>query len=183
MPTIPSQWQTKIPSNMNPLAPSGFRFLINKLPKMQFFCQTVNLPSITLGEATFATPFSNVPVPGDKLEFGELSIQFLVDETLENYKAIHEWLFGLGFPINNQQYTEFLAKDTVAIGINSEYTKNTSDASLFILTNNNTESKIVTFLNVFPTSLESVTFTAIDTDVQYLIGNATFRYNYYKFDN
>lgn len=182
MATIPAQWSTKIPTNMNPLAPSGFRFIITKLPKMQFYCQTVNLPSITLGEPEFSTPFSTIPIPGEKLTFGDLSIQFLVDETLDNYKAINGWLFGLGFPIDNQQYKNFLAQDTVAIGNSSEYVRNTSDASLFILTNNNTESKIVTFKNIFPTSLESLTFTAVDTDVNYLIGNATFRYNYYVFE-
>ena len=182
MPTIPAQWSAKIPSNMNPLAPSGFRFLITKLPKMQFYCQTVNLPSITLPDAVYTTPLSNVPIPGDKLEFGELSIQFLVDETLENYKAINTWLFGLGFPIDRSQYSNFLAQDTVAQG-SSEYTRNTSDASLFILTNNNTESKLITFKNMFPVSLESLTFTGIESDVNYLIGNATFRYNYYVFEN
>jgi hypothetical protein len=181
MATIPTQWATKIPTNMNPLAPSGFKFLINKLPKMQFFCQTVNLPSITLGESSVQTPYSNIPVPGDKLEFGEINIQFLIDETMENYRAINTWMFGLGFPIDNEQYQEFLSMDKVTPG-GSELTKQMSDASLFILTNNNTSSKIVTFKNLFPTSLESLTFTGIDSDVNYLIGNATFRYNYYVFE-
>jgi len=183
MANIPAQWSTKIPENMNPLAPTGFRFLITKLPKMQFYCQTVNLPSITLGEPEFSTPYSTIPIPGEKLAFGDLSLQFLVDETLENYKAINGWLMGLGFPIDNKQYTDFLAQDQVSASSGSEYVRNTSDASLFILTNNNTESKIVTFKNMFPTSLESLTFTAVDSDVNYLIGNATFRYNYYVFEN
>lgn len=182
MPTIPAQWSAKIPTNINPLAPSGFRFLITKLPKMQFYCQTVNLPSVTLGDARYTTPLSDIPIPGDKLEFGDLSIQFLVDETLENYKALNTWLFGLGFPINHKQYTDFLSQDTITQG-SSELTKSMSDASLFILTNNNTENKIITFKNVFPVSLESLTFTGVDNDVNYLIGNATFRYNYYTFEN
>ena len=181
MATIPAQWAAKIPTNMNPLAPSGFKFLINKLPKMQFFCQTVNLPSITLGESSIQTPYTNTPVPGDKIEFGEINIQFLIDETMDNYRAINTWMFGLGFPIANEQYQEFLAMDTVTQG-GSELTKQMSDASLFILTNNNTSSKIVTFKNLFPTMLESLTFTGVDSDVNYLVGNATFKFNYYVFE-
>jgi hypothetical protein len=182
MANIPAQWATKIPANMNPLAPSGFRLLITKLPKMQFYCQTVNLPSITLGVAMYGTHLSDIPVPGEKLEFGELSIQFLVDETMENYKAINNWMVGLGSPVRDTQYTNFLAQDQVVQG-QSELTRMMSDASLFILTNNNTESKIVTFKSLFPVSLESLTFTGIETDVNYLIGNATFKYNYYEFEN
>lgn len=182
MPSVPSKWASKIPTNMNPLAPSGFKLIITKLPRMQFYCQTVNLPSITLGVGNFGTPQADIPIPGEKLEFGELNVQFLVDETMENYKAINDWLFGLGTPVGNEQYTNFLSQDIVAQG-NSDLTRGMSDASLFILTNNNTENKIVTFKNMFPISLESLTFTAVDTDVNYLIGNATFKYTYYVFES
>lgn len=181
MATISPQWKTKIPTNMNPLSPTGFKFYINKLPKLQFFSQSVNLPGIVLGEPSFGTPFARIPVPGEQLTFDDLRIQFLVDETLENYTAIQRWLFGLGYPQDYAQYNDFLNTDTITAGPNSELTRNFSDASLFILTNNNTESKIVSFKNVFPSSLESLTFTGVDNDIQYLIGNVTFKYSYYEF--
>jgi hypothetical protein len=181
MATVSPQWKTKIPSNMNPLAPTGFKFSINKLPKLQFYSQSVNLPGIILGEPSFGTPYSRIPIPGEQLTFDDLRIQFLVDETMENYQAIQNWLFALGFPKENAQYTNFTGADQVTAGPNSELSRNYSDASLFILTNNNTESKIVSFKNCFPSSLESLTFTGIDNDVQYLVGNVTFKYSYYEF--
>lgn len=181
-PIIPAEWKTRIPTNINPLSPSGFRFKITKLPSMEFFCQTVNLPGITLGEPSYGTPFSTIPVPGEHLTFDDLRVQFLVDEDMSNFKALHTWLYGLGFPIDRQQYKDLLTQDTVTGGPNSELTKNYSDASLFILTNNNTESILVSFKNLFPTTLESVTFTGVDSDVQYLIGQATFKFGYYTFE-
>ena len=181
MATVSPQWKTKIPTNMNPLSPTGFKFYINKLPKLQFFSQSVNLPGIVLGEPSFGTPFARIPVPGEQLTFDDLRIQFLVDETLENYTAIQRWLFGLGYPQEYAQYSDFLNTDTITAGPNSELTRNFSDASLFILTNNNTESILLNFRNVFPTSIESLTFTGVDSDVTYLIGNATFKYSYYEF--
>jgi len=42
-----------IPSNINPLSPNGFLFNILKLPNLSFFCQSVNLPGITLGAPEF----------------------------------------------------------------------------------------------------------------------------------
>lgn len=182
MATVPQEWKTKIPENMNPLSPTGFRFLINKLPKLQFYCQTVNLPGIILGEPSFGTPFTKIPVPGETLTFDDLRIQFLVDETMENYQAIQRWLFGLGYPQEYSQYIDFINTDTLPSGAVSELSRNYSDASLFILTNNNTESKLLTFKNVFPSSLESLTFTGVDNDIQYLVGQVTFKYSYYDFE-
>jgi hypothetical protein len=164
------------------LSPTGFRFQIAKLPQLQFFCQTVNLPAITLGEPTFGTPFTPIPIPGETLTFGDLNVQFLVDKDMLNFKALQGWMYGLGFPIEYQQYVNFQTLDQVTGGTNTDLTKNYSDATLFVLTNNNTENIIVTFKNVFPTSLESLTFTGVDTDVNYLIGNATFKFTYYQFE-
>jgi hypothetical protein len=182
MATIPAQWTAKIPTNMNPLSPTGFRFSIQKLPGLQFYCQTVNLPGITLGEPSFGTPFAAIPIPGETLTFADLNVQFLVDEEMKNYKAIQGWLYGLGFPIDHQQYVAFQRLDQTSIGQNNDLAKNYSDASLFILTNNNTESILLNFRNVFPSSIESLTFTGVDSDVTYLIGNATFKYSYYEFN-
>ena len=179
MATAAAQWTTKMPDNLNPLAPTGFRFAISKLPQLQFFCQTVNLPAITLGEPMFGTPFTAIPIPGETLTFGDLTVQFLVDKNMDNFKALQGWMYGLGFPTDYQQYVNFQALDKTSG--NTDLTKNYSDASLFILTNNNAENIIVNFKNVFPTSLESLTFTGVDTDVNYLIGNATFKFTYYEF--
>lgn len=181
---IPAEWQAKIPDNINPLAPTGFKFDIAKLPSMSFFCQSVNLPAITLGEPTMGTPFTPIPIPGETLSFGDLTIQFLVDKNMTNYRALQGWMYGLGFPQSYQQYVSFQSLDQIAGptgGTGPDLTKNYSDASLFILTNNNTENIIVTFRNIFPTSLESLTFSGTESDVNYLIGSATFRFTYYEF--
>jgi hypothetical protein len=194
---VAAEWKTKIPDNINPLSPTGFRFGIQKLPKLQFYCQTVNLPGIVLGEPSFGTPFSAIPLPGDTLTFSDLQVQFLIDKNMENFKAIQGWMYGLGFPQNYQQYVNFqkidqsfptaafptgVTQDTVSgITDRNDLSKNYSDASLFILTNNNSENILLNFRNVFPTSLDTLTFTGVDTDVTYLIGNATFKYTYYEF--
>lgn len=182
-PSVPAEWKTKIPENINPLSPSGFKFKIAKLPQLEFFCQTVNLPAITLGEPMFGTPFTPIPIPGETMTFGDLTVQFLVDEDMSNFRALQGWLYGLGFPSDYQQYVNFQKLDTVVGGTagGTDLTRNYSDASLFILTNNNSENIIVNFKNMFPTSLESLTFSGVEADVNYLIGSATFKFTYYEF--
>jgi hypothetical protein len=168
-----------IPSNINPLSPNGFMFTIQKLPELNFFAQTVNLPGITLGSPEFGNPFQTQPIPGESLTYDQLTVQFLIDETMTNYQAIYNWIVALGFPNDYEQYTTFINDD--ARGITSELATNYSDATLQILSSNNQIVKTVQFIDLFPIAIDSLQFAGTNTDVQYLIGNATFRYGYYKF--
>jgi len=167
-----------IPANINPLSPNGFMFSISKLPKMTYFCQQVNLPGITLGSPEFGNPFQLQPIPGESLTYDQLTVQFLVDETMDNYCSIYNWLIALGFPQGYEQYSSFIGSDATNY---SELAKNFSDATLQILGANNQSIKTVHFIDLFPITLDSVIFSGTNTDVQYLVGNATFRYGYYKF--
>jgi hypothetical protein len=168
-----------IPSNINPLSPNGFMFSIQKLPELNFFAQSVNLPGITLGAPEYGNPFQVQPIPGESLTYDQLTVQFLIDETMTNYQAIYNWIVALGFPNDYEQYTTFVSDDNR--GITSELATNYSDATLQILSGNNQVVKTVQFVDLFPIALDSLQFAGTNTDVQYLIGNATFRYGYYKF--
>ena len=168
-----------VPENINPLSPNGYMFTLARLPSLSFFCQEVSLPAITLPEATQLTPFTKVPLSGDQIDFDTLRVQFLIDEKMANYRAIHDWIVGLGFPQNNEQYT-FEVGNSPVPGL-SEVAKSSSDASLVILGNNNTPIQVIQFADCVPESLESITFASTNQDVQYLIGSCSFRYSYYKF--
>ena len=169
-----------LPENINPLSPNGFSFTILKIPSVNFFCQQANLPGLSFGEPEFANPFRSVPIPGDIITYDTLQIQFLVDEQMSNYKAIHNWIVALGFPTSYEEYTSFIGTDTTSLSI-SELAKNYSDATLEILGVNNLAVQTVQFIDVFPVALESILFQSTNQDVPYIVGNATFRYSYYKF--
>lgn len=169
-----------IPANLSPLSPNGFQFGINKLPEVSFFCQEVNLPNMTLPPTSQGTPLSDSKMPGDKLEFEELTIQFLIDEDMGNYLAIHNWLAALGFPKSHTQYTNWLKEHST---INtSELYSSYSDGSLIILNSNNKPNKTIKFIDLFPTNLASIQFQSTVSEITYLIGTATFSYTYYEFE-
>lgn len=170
-----------IPDTVNPLSPNGFQFNITKLPELSYFCQQVNLPGITLGAYEQGTPFIMNPIPGETLNYDVLNVQFMVDERMSNFKAIYNWLTGLGFPENNQQYIDVISKDTNPLSSSSELAKNYSDGVLQILDSNNRAAQTIQFVDMFPISLESLMFQSTNADVNYIIGSANFRYAYYKF--
>lgn len=171
--------QCPFPDDLNPLSPNGFQLIIDKLPGVTFFTQEVPVPGLSLPAATQESPFSTVHTPGDKIEFEQLTVQFLVDEHMNNWKAVYKWMTGLGFPSDNNEYTEFIDSQK---NYESELQKMYSDARLIIYGNNLTPIQTIHFTDIYPESLGSLAFTNITQDVQYLTCTATFNYTYYKFD-
>ena len=93
------------PTEMDYASPSQFKFSLTKLPKVEYFCTEVNIPGLQLGNATQLTSLRDIPLPGTKLDFGDLILTFLVDEKFENYEEIYTWLRGLGFPGEHGEYS------------------------------------------------------------------------------
>lgn len=172
---------TPNPANqqLTPLSPNGFQFSIQKLPEMTYYCQDVNLPGITLGTPDFGNPFASIPIPGDHLTYDTLNLQFQIDQSMTNYKAIYNWIIALGFPQDYQQYIKLL--DSAAVASLSELAKNSSDGTLIILDHLNNPTQTVKFHDMFPISLETIGFATTNTDVPYIVGSATFKFSYFEF--
>ena len=161
--------------NRNFLSPVGFKFTLSKFPKVTFFSNTARIPDITLGTAIQSTYLKDIDVPGEKLTYGELNVRFLVDENLENYMRIHNWLTGLGFPDSAQQ---FIDKTTNEDGIRDEKDQ-FSDGSLHILNSNFKDIAVVKFKDLFPIYLTSLEFDATESDLNYFTADVTFKYTIY----
>ena len=162
--------------NRNFLSPVGFKFTLAKEPKVSFFSNSASIPEIVLGTAIQPSYLKDVDVPGDKLQYGDFSLRFLVDEELENYMAIHNWLTGLGFPETAQQYKNLTTDPENQRDTNEAF----SDGALHILNSNYRDVAIVKFSDMFPTSLTSLEFEATDTDINYFTAEVVFKYTVYN---
>ncbi len=168
------------PNNINALSPNGFTFSISKLPNVSFFCQRVLIPSMSLASIDRPTPFINTPIPGEIMTFSELSINFLIDDKMENYKTIYNWMVALGYPEDNRQYSNFM--NTQVGTVYSELAKNYSDATVGILDAQNNPTNYFKFYDIFPISLDPIQLESTAMDVNYVIGSATFKYTYFTID-
>lgn len=165
--------------NRNFLSPTGFKFTLTREPKVSFFCNQANIPDLTLGVANQPSYLKMIPTPGDIIEFGDLTLRFIVDEDLENYIAIQNWIRGLGFP---EKITEFAELEKEASG--KKYYSNDkqnvySDGTLQVLTSNQIPNFQVAFKDLFPYTLSTLVFDATDTDIQYFTAEASFKYTIY----
>ena len=78
-------YANSLPTTYDYLRPNAFRFSVKDIPNVSFTCQSANLPQLALGFATQPTPFTDIPRIGDKLDFGEFTIRFLISEDMSNY--------------------------------------------------------------------------------------------------
>ena len=90
--------------NINYLSPTGFRFLCSAMPETRFYCQTANLPGVSISEIPIPTPHKQHYVAGDNVTFDEFSITIIVDEYLRNWEEIQTWIIGLGKPFGFKEY-------------------------------------------------------------------------------
>ena len=149
---------------------------MGKTPKVDFFCTNTRIPELSLGLTKQPSYLKDLDIPGEKLTFGDLTLRFLVDENMENYMAVHNWLTGLGFPETPQQ---FINKTTDSDGIR-DLEEQFCDGGLHILNSNLRDVAIVKFKNLFPVSLTSLSFDATETDINYFTASASFRYTVYN---
>lgn len=180
--TVSSSVSSSQPSNRNFLSPIGFKFILTKCPKVDFFCSSASIPGITLGTTNQVNPYKEIPIPGDKLVYENLDLNFIVDENMENYIQIHKWLTGLGYPQNLKQFADLAAGNTDFPDANPEfgYRNIYSEGTLQILNSNYNVVKKIQFSDLFPVSLSTLEFNAANTDYNYFTATATFMYTIYN---
>ena len=164
--------------NRNYLSNVGFKFTLARFPKVDFFSNTANLPGLTLGTVNAPNYLKELPLAGDRLVFEDLTVQFIVDEQLENYLAVHNWMRGLGFPNSIEDFVDLVTDQENIIEMDQQY----SDGSIIVLNNQFNSVAKVKFEGLFPTALSGLQFDATNTDYQSLTATATFKYTIYNIE-
>ena len=173
------------PTELDYADPTKFKFSINKLPLVEFFTTSANLPGINLGEAIFPTPFKQIPIMGDDLTYENLDISFLVDEKLANYQEVHNWMVGIGFPQGRTQYADLKSQgsqttpSTGKAAGQESVTGMFSDATLTIMSAKNNPIVEARFEDIYPVALSGLAYNQQEGDINYLTANVTFSYKIY----
>ena len=166
--------------NRNFLSPVGFKFSLKRAPGVAFFCNQANIPSMDLGIAEQPSYLRNIPVPGDKIQFGDLTLRFLVDEDLVTYMELQKWIRGLGVPESMEEFRKLEGEAVLPGNFGKAGDDIYSDGTLQILSSNLVPSFQVVFNDLFPYSLSTVTFDATDTDIEYFTADVSFKYTIYN---
>ena len=162
----------RTPQNTNPLQPTKFLLTFTRTGAVPFFCQTVNLPGVSLGEVIRPSPFLDMYSPGTKLQYSPLEITFIMDEELQGWRNLYDWFTSIADPDGFEKRR---------VNQELQILKNYSDATLSVLTALNNPAIRIEFINIFPTSLSDIQFdTTVSADT-IVTARASFRYQSYKY--
>jgi hypothetical protein len=152
----------RIPENQNPTQNTYFKLDFLRLPNTTYFCQGINLPSVTVGDIKQMTRFGTaIAHPGTSVNYDDLRVTFLVDEDFANYEEIHDWMKKLT-PFTD--YTD----------VEPNYSKLFSDATLTILNSAKVPKLIFTFKGCFPKTLDSIEYSSTITESEPIPISASF---------
>jgi len=166
------------PTNPNFLQPNKYQLNFARSPNVRYFCQSLSVPGISLSEVPQNTPFVDVYVPGEKAIYDLLNITFIVDEELQSWLEIHDWIRAMTFPKDFEEYKSLdrLNRYTTNIPtVKPQY----SDATITLLSSSNTPYYNFKFYDVFPTTLSTFVMSATDSPDTIITADATFRYSYF----
>lgn len=167
------------PDNPNQIYVDKFKFVLNDLPHVRYFCSAVNLPGITMQEIELPNPLNRLYYGSTKLYYDNMNLTFRVDEDLQNYREIFNWMVGITAPQSTDQFKEFTEVTNRGIGPKVGYNIY-RDSTLVTLTNVSNVNLKVFFKDIFPISLTGLEFGVENKTVT--TATATFRYNWYEFE-
>ena len=105
-----------------------------------------------------------------------MTIRFVVDEELQNWLEMKEWIFGLGYPNNQEEYAKLAKENSGLKPRGNKY----SDGILMILTSHKNAQIKVTFQDLWPVTLSGIQMDSSVAEVDYITADATFAYTIYK---
>ena len=182
-------------SGLDYVDPTKFKFQITKLPRVEFNSIQANIPGITLTEINQPTRLIPVRIPGNDMTFEDLTVTFIVDEDLTNYRSVHDWMAGLAqmdsddkyralitdggdrMPLSQQANLQDAGRVTTATNDGAIF----SDAKMIILSARNIPIVELTFEDTYPKSLSGLDYNQSATDVEYLTATVTFGYKLHKY--
>ena len=149
--------------NKNFLSPTGFKISIDssKFANLEYFCTSTSLPTMTLNPIAIPFRGQQVVVPGDKIDYGQIDVRFIINEDMDNYIEMFNWLQDCSKSPNTKDISY--------------------DITLSILTSKLNKNKQIKFVSAMPVSLDGFEFNVQNTDIEYLSASVTFQYTRFEF--
>ena len=162
-------------NNINLLQPTQFKLIINRknFPNLEYFCQSIQLPSMDVPAADLPySRLSALPIAGDKLSFGTLECMIIVDENLNAYKEMFEWLQRIVQTNEASGLDRSRNNDTTAPTV--------ADITVAILSSHNNTTRTIRYIDCIPTTIGSLPMESTTGDTTIIALPVSFRFSYFE---
>lgn len=158
------------PINTNPAFATNYRLMIPKVRNSVFFCTEVSFPSLTMEPIRVVVPFaSTLKFFGNKIDHGELTVKFVVNEDFSNWFEMSDWFR------KSLNYYGFFKDGSQARMMNLI----ADSGQLLILNNKKSPVARVLFDGLMITGLSSLPMNSGVADAPYITCDATFQFTAY----
>lgn len=161
-------------TNTNFLSPVEFQLVLNRLPNVEFFIQSANIPGISSSGTERPSPFKTINEPSDKVTYDDFTVGVLCDEDMVAYREVSDWLVALTYPDNFQQYANLTPAP--------DGTGKKSDGSLVVLNSNKNANVTIKFTDLFPVSVSGLQLSTSESDLTPPVFEITFKYSNYTIE-
>lgn len=165
--------------NVNPLLDNKFTFSVVKLPETSWNCVSAGIPGTSIDIAWQNTRFNKIPYNATTVTYEPLEVTFIVDEDLDNYTEISNWIRMMAMPVTASGYGQ-LKMQHLQPGPDGGLV---SDAQLVILSNTSVPNKVCLFRDAFPISLSAVKFSNDTDNPNTQVATVTFAYTWYDLES
>jgi hypothetical protein len=162
----------ELTNNVNFLQPSGFKLTVDRknYPNLEFFAQSVVHPGISTNAPETQFRGSTLPSTPESLTFNPLSVIILLDEDMNAYTEVQDWLYRL-VNTNNVSSLEAANEGTVP---------SKSDIVVSILSSANNVNKQIKYYDAFPVDLGDVSLEVVAGDQTFITCPVTFKYSRFE---
>ena len=180
-----ASWAGDLPDNLSYLAPTQFELLIKKLPNTKYFSTGVNVPSVSVAEVQQPTNLGrNVLIPGDKINFGEITVTFIVDENMENWTELYQWMSQITSSTDPEKYRSLVGaarRADLPYDGSGDPDAVYSDMTIVVTTAANNPNRYIRIEGAFPTSLGEITMdTTVAGGLSYVTCTASFQFTNFE---
>lgn len=163
-------------SKANFLQNNGFRLIVPSFRELEFFATRFTFPGINLPYAGADTPFAQMKFAGDKMTFEEMTYNFIVDERIENYTYLADWIKSISYSEDFPMFSNYENKNKIQpLG--------EQDITVSVLNSKNNPIKTFRFLNAIPVALSGYELVTDDNESEYVRASVTFVYDVYHIEN
>ena len=180
-----ASWAGDLPDNLSYLAPTQFELLVKKLPNTKYFSTGVNVPSVSVAEVQQPTNLGrNVLIPGDKINFGEITVTFIVDENMENWTELYQWMSQITSSTDPEKYRSLVGaarRADLPYDGSGDPDAVYSDMTIVVTTAANNPNRYIRIEGAFPTSLGEITMdTTVAGGLSYVTCTASFQFTTFE---
>ena len=119
------------------------------------------------------------------MSFESLSVSFLVDEDLQNFKEMYDWMNAIVPVSDPSAYESYVGTKKTTTGLLSDVENDLnqySDITIVVNTNKNIPNKFFRFHDAFPISLSGIELqSGAETDA--VVATVEFRFTYYDIES